>query len=192
MHFFNTGSFLFCHFNHYQKNVVVFHQEAERWKTFQRVWNFLVFCFYLLCFKRWINKRMENIFRAFKNNFKFSCFCLVLKGEKHEEQVIELARTEMIPMQPTYLSFWQKFLELQLKMVMIIEDPQSEHKYSSSPLDWPLMKRNVAYWLSDTSNVSSGKIWHVIWYDITYSMWYHMRLYYDMMTWYMWHDMIYL
>jgi dolichyl-phosphate-mannose-protein mannosyltransferase len=61
----------------------------------------------------------------------------------------------MIPLNPTYLSFWQKFSELQYRMIMMGQDKDIEHKYSSSPLDWPFMKKNVAYWLSDNSNVST-------------------------------------
>ena len=79
-----------------------------------------------------------------------STICLL--GENTHDEVI---RHEMIPMNPTHLSFWQKFWELHYKMIMTGHDRDMEHKYSSSPLDWPFMKKNVAYWLSDNSNVSN-------------------------------------
>ena len=66
----------------------------------------------------------------------------------------DLAAAEMIPLEPTHLSFWAKFWELQTKMLFSQHDTEMEHKYSSSPLDWPFMSKNIAYWMSSTSNVS--------------------------------------
>lgn len=60
----------------------------------------------------------------------------------------------MIPTEPTRLSFWTKFLELQYKMFMAKGDVEMEHKYSSEPIQWPLLSKNVAYWMSPNSNVS--------------------------------------
>uniref|UniRef100_A0A8C9Y1I4 Protein O-mannosyl-transferase 1 n=1 Tax=Sander lucioperca TaxID=283035 RepID=A0A8C9Y1I4_SANLU len=49
------------------------------------------------------------------------------------------------------ISFWAKFLELQWKMLTVkLED--SEHKYSSSPLEWVTMETNIAYWLHSSTN----------------------------------------
>ena len=39
-------------------------------------------------------------------------------------------------------------------MLRVNSELQQEHAYASRPLDWPLMKKGVAYWISDTSNVS--------------------------------------
>ena len=75
-------------------------------------------------------------------------------GEEKEEQFRDLAQSELIPTEPTHLSFWTKFLELQLKMFSAKGDVDMEHKYSSSPLDWPLGSKNVAYWMNPRSNVS--------------------------------------
>lgn len=41
----------------------------------------------------------------------------------------------------------------QLKMLMVKQE-ESEHKYSSSPLEWITMETNVAYWLHSSTNVS--------------------------------------
>ena len=64
-----------------------------------------------------------------------------------------MAQSEMIPLEPTHLSFWTKFTELQLKM-LLGKAEEMEHKYSTEPLEWPLMDKNVAYWMSSNSNVS--------------------------------------
>ncbi|KAF1389837.1 hypothetical protein PFLUV_G00077700 [Perca fluviatilis] len=49
------------------------------------------------------------------------------------------------------ISFWAKFLELQWKMLTVKQE-DSEHKYSSSPLEWVTMETNIAYWLHSSTN----------------------------------------
>ncbi|XP_054867226.1 protein O-mannosyl-transferase 1 isoform X3 [Amphiprion ocellaris] len=49
------------------------------------------------------------------------------------------------------ISFWAKFLELQWKMLAVKQE-ESEHKYSSAPLEWITMETNIAYWLHATTN----------------------------------------
>ncbi|GAA6235005.1 protein O-mannosyl-transferase 1 [Lates japonicus] len=49
------------------------------------------------------------------------------------------------------ISFWAKFLELQWKMLTVKQE-DSEHKYSSSPLEWITMETNIAYWLHSSTN----------------------------------------
>uniref|UniRef100_A0AAQ5Z9M7 dolichyl-phosphate-mannose--protein mannosyltransferase n=1 Tax=Amphiprion ocellaris TaxID=80972 RepID=A0AAQ5Z9M7_AMPOC len=49
------------------------------------------------------------------------------------------------------ISFWAKFLELQWKMLTVKQE-ESEHKYSSAPLEWITMETNIAYWLHATTN----------------------------------------
>uniref|UniRef100_A0AAZ3REV9 dolichyl-phosphate-mannose--protein mannosyltransferase n=1 Tax=Oncorhynchus tshawytscha TaxID=74940 RepID=A0AAZ3REV9_ONCTS len=49
------------------------------------------------------------------------------------------------------LTFIAKFLELQWKM-LTVKHEDSEHKYSSSPLEWITMNTNIAYWLHPASN----------------------------------------
>lgn len=60
----------------------------------------------------------------------------------------------MIPTQATTLSFWDKLLELQYKMLFAHQEPLQSHMYSSEPLEWPFMSRTIAYWVSPDSNVS--------------------------------------
>ena len=33
-------------------------------------------------------------------------------------------------------------------------DLVTEHAFASRPLDWPLMRKGVAYWMANDSNVS--------------------------------------
>lgn len=49
------------------------------------------------------------------------------------------------------ISFWAKFVELQWKMLTVKQE-DSEHKYSSSPLEWVTMETNIAYWLHNSNN----------------------------------------
>ncbi|XP_040897667.1 protein O-mannosyl-transferase 1 isoform X4 [Toxotes jaculatrix] len=49
------------------------------------------------------------------------------------------------------MSFWAKFFELQGKMLTVKQE-DSEHKYSSSPLEWITMETNIAYWLHSSTN----------------------------------------
>ena len=79
---------------------------------------------------------------------------LLLPGQDVDGQKLDLSAAEMIPLEPTHLSFWTKFWELQFKMLFGGDDGEMEHKYSSSPTDWPFMNLNIAYWMSVTSNVS--------------------------------------
>ncbi|XP_074653935.1 protein O-mannosyl-transferase 1-like [Tubulanus polymorphus] len=77
----------------------------------------------------------------------------------------ELAESEMIPLEPAKLSFFQKFWELQIKMLTSKIDQQMEHKYSSDPTQWPTMDRNIAYWISPNSNAQIHLLGNiVIWY----------------------------
>ncbi|KAM9391358.1 protein O-mannosyl-transferase 1 isoform 2-T2 [Pholidichthys leucotaenia] len=49
------------------------------------------------------------------------------------------------------ISFWAKFVELQWKMLTLKQE-ESEHKYSSGPLEWITMETNIAYWLHASTN----------------------------------------
>lgn len=59
----------------------------------------------------------------------------------------------MIPTAETSLTFWEKFFELHYKMMFSGTESVQNHMYSSEPLEWPLMSRGIAYWVSSTSNV---------------------------------------
>ncbi|BFZ19967.1 hypothetical protein BsWGS_23006 [Bradybaena similaris] len=87
------------------------------------------------------------------------------RSSEKEGQAADLHQAELIPLKPTYLSFWAKFSELQMKMLASNLDAKLEHKYSSGPKDWPLMKRNIAYWMSPTDNSQIHLLGNiVVWY----------------------------
>lgn len=88
------------------------------------------------------------------------------KIQDKEGQTRDIAHSEMIPTEPTRLSFWTKFLELQYKMFMAKGDVEMEHKYSSEPIQWPFLSKNVAYWMSPNNNQQIHLIGNpVVWYS---------------------------
>lgn len=82
------------------------------------------------------------------------------KSEDQKQRERELLNAEMIPLKATTLSFWEKFLELQLKMLFNGQEVQNTHMYSSSPIEWPSMTRGIAYWVSTKSNVCKSIIFY--------------------------------
>ena len=60
----------------------------------------------------------------------------------------------MIPEAPTYLTFWEKFVELQIKMLITNQENVQNHNYASDPSEWPFLTRGIAYFISRESNVS--------------------------------------
>ena len=65
----------------------------------------------------------------------------------------EIFGAEMIPEAPTYLTFWEKFLELQIKMLITNQENVQNHNYASDPSEWPFLTRGIAYFISKESNV---------------------------------------
>uniref|UniRef100_A0A0B7AJ65 dolichyl-phosphate-mannose--protein mannosyltransferase n=1 Tax=Arion vulgaris TaxID=1028688 RepID=A0A0B7AJ65_9EUPU len=84
------------------------------------------------------------------------------RTSEKEHQAVELQEAELIPLKPTYLSFWAKFSELQMKMVSSNLDAKLEHKYSSAPQEWPFMRRNIAYWMSATDNAQIHLVGNIV------------------------------
>lgn len=41
--------------------------------------------------------------------------------------------------------------------VLSLRSDESEHKYSSTPLDWVTLDTNIAYWLHPKTSVSAGR-----------------------------------
>lgn len=75
-----------------------------------------------------------------------------------------MLNAEMIPTSRTTLTFWEKFLELQSKMLWHTEQLQS-HMYSSEPMEWPLMDKSIAYWIDKNSNAQIHLLGNIlIWY----------------------------
>jgi len=67
----------------------------------------------------------------------------------------ELFNHELIPRRPTQLSFWEKFAEVQVKMLLTNQENVQNHNYASGPMEWPMLTRGIAYFVSKTSNVSA-------------------------------------
>ncbi|KAJ8687182.1 hypothetical protein QAD02_022976 [Eretmocerus hayati] len=93
------------------------------------------------------------------------------KSEDQKQRERELLNAEMIPLKATSLTFWEKFIELQLKMLFNNQDAQNTHMYSSSPLEWPTMTRGIAYWVSTKSNAQVHLLGNIIiWYSGTIAL----------------------
>ncbi|CAD6239502.1 GSCOCG00008720001-RA-CDS [Cotesia congregata] len=90
------------------------------------------------------------------------------KSEDQKQRERELINAEMIPLKATRLSFWQKFIELQIKMLFHGQESQTSHMYSSGPLEWPLLTRGIAYWVASDSNAQVHLLGNIaVWYSGT-------------------------
>ncbi|XP_076854170.1 protein O-mannosyl-transferase 1 isoform X2 [Brachyhypopomus gauderio] len=82
------------------------------------------------------------------------------KSQEQRERELELKS-------PTYvdtsrnLTFMARFMELQWKM-LTVRSEETEHKYSSSPLEWITMDTNIAYWLHPSSNAQIHLMGNVV------------------------------
>ncbi|XP_022651838.1 protein O-mannosyltransferase 1-like isoform X2 [Varroa destructor] len=74
------------------------------------------------------------------------------KKKDEKERELDLVTAEFVPLEPTKLTFWQKFIELQYKMLVADNENVEDHIFASTPLEWPLLLRGVAYWVSGESN----------------------------------------
>ncbi|CAM1321564.1 POMT1 (predicted) [Pycnogonum litorale] len=93
------------------------------------------------------------------------------KGSDQKERERELGMAEFVPTKPTTFTFFEKLCELQYKMLTANQENVQEHMYSSDPLDWPLMTRGIAYWVSQTSNAQIHLLGNLlIWYWSTFSI----------------------
>ena len=80
------------------------------------------------------------------------------KNSDEKERERELGLAEFVPLKPTHLSFWDKMIELQYKMLVVNQENVENHIYScDSPLDWILLTKGIAYWVSPQNNVSHSK-----------------------------------
>lgn len=80
--------------------------------------------------------------------------------EGKEDRLQELNNNDFIPTQIVNLTFWEKFEELQIRMLFISNENVQNHMYTSSPWDWLTLTRGIAYWVSPTSNVSHSPDFH--------------------------------
>uniref|UniRef100_A0A8C4Z3D6 dolichyl-phosphate-mannose--protein mannosyltransferase n=1 Tax=Gadus morhua TaxID=8049 RepID=A0A8C4Z3D6_GADMO len=83
-------------------------------------------------------------------------------GTSHEqkEREVELHSPTHIDVHPN-ISFLSKFIELQRKMLTVKQE-ESEHKYSSCPLEWISMTTNIVYWLHHSTNAQIHLIGNLV------------------------------
>lgn len=67
------------------------------------------------------------------------------QSQEQEERELELHSPTQVDISRN-LSFMARFSELQWKM-LTLKNEDSEHKYSSTPLEWVTLDTNIAYWL---------------------------------------------
>ncbi|XP_016046867.1 protein O-mannosyl-transferase 1 isoform X2 [Erinaceus europaeus] len=67
------------------------------------------------------------------------------QSQEQKERELELHTPTQIDISRN-LSFMARFSELQWRM-LTVKAEDSEHKYSSTPLDWVTLDTNIAYWL---------------------------------------------
>merc|ERR1711962_58845 len=91
------------------------------------------------------------------------------KNDKDKAAIeVELSQHELIPEEKTKLSFWQKFLEVQFKMLMTTQENVKNHNFASDPLEWPFLTRGIAYYIAKDSNSQVHLLGNlVVWYTGT-------------------------
>ncbi|XP_055299560.1 protein O-mannosyltransferase 1 [Sitodiplosis mosellana] len=89
------------------------------------------------------------------------------KTADQRERERQMVKAEMIPTKPTSLTFFEKFMEIQFKMLWpSASEAVQTHMYSSEPLDWPLMSKGIAYWVDKNSNAQIHLLGNVAtWYS---------------------------
>jgi len=77
----------------------------------------------------------------------------------------EMMTHELIPQEETVLTFWDKFFELQFKMLITNQENVQNHNFASDPTEWPFLTRGIAYFIAKDSNNQVHLIGNiVIWY----------------------------
>lgn len=82
------------------------------------------------------------------------------KSEDQKEREMQLGEAEFVPLEPTSLSFFEKFWELHFKLLNHQQqEAVRDHLYASEiPLDWLLMTRGTAYWVDNHSTTGNAQI----------------------------------
>ncbi|XP_067643362.1 protein O-mannosyltransferase 1-like isoform X1 [Eurosta solidaginis] len=74
------------------------------------------------------------------------------KNQRHKDRERELLNAQMIPTKVIQLTFIEKFFELQTKMLLYTKQ-MDDHMYSSTPLEWPLLDKDIAYWVNPKTSI---------------------------------------
>jgi len=71
------------------------------------------------------------------------------EGEQEEsaDKVDQMDESDLLPIEDV-MTLREKMYELQMKMITTIHDIPQEHRYGSTPNEWPLMDTTVGYWVS--------------------------------------------
>lgn len=73
------------------------------------------------------------------------------KSEDQKEREIQFGQAEFVPLEPTSLTFFEKFYELHYKLFNYHQDIMKDHIYAcESPLDWMFSSKGTAYWVNST------------------------------------------
>ena len=107
------------------------------------------------------NIQISYISKSFNSNI-YKIHAIFSGDEDKKTLEKEIFGAEMIPEAQTYLTFWEKFLELQIKMLITNQENVQNHNYASDPSEWPFLTRGIAYFISKESNVgfkSSKKLY---------------------------------
>ncbi|XP_016052089.1 PREDICTED: protein O-mannosyl-transferase 1 isoform X3 [Miniopterus natalensis] len=82
------------------------------------------------------------------------------RSQEQKERELELHSPTQVDINRN-LSFMARFSELQWRMLTVRSD-DSEHKYSSTPLDWVTLDTNIAYWLHPRTSAQIHLLGNVV------------------------------
>uniref|UniRef100_A0AC11CSX6 Protein O-mannosyltransferase 1 n=1 Tax=Ovis aries TaxID=9940 RepID=A0AC11CSX6_SHEEP len=82
------------------------------------------------------------------------------RSQEQKERELELHSPTQVDISRN-LSFMARFSELQWRMLTVRSD-DSEHKYSSTPLDWVMLDTNIAYWLHPRTSAQIHLLGNVV------------------------------
>jgi len=81
------------------------------------------------------------------------------KSDDQKERELQLGREEFVPLEPTTLTFFEKFYELHYKLLSYQHESIKDHIYATeSPLDWIFMSRGTAYWVDNFATEGNSQI----------------------------------
>ncbi|EFX72725.1 hypothetical protein DAPPUDRAFT_227345 [Daphnia pulex] len=93
------------------------------------------------------------------------------RNEDEKDRQLELMTTDFIPLEPVVMGFWEKFFELQIRMLFISNENVQNHMYTSSPWEWLVLTRGIAYWVSPESNAQIHLLGNIfVWYSATVAL----------------------
>lgn len=73
------------------------------------------------------------------------------KSEDQKEREVQFGQAEFVPLEPTSLTFLEKFYELHQKLITYQQDAIKDHIYAcETPLDWIFLTKGTAYWVDST------------------------------------------